>query len=74
MSRKKLLNQLSNTIRTTEIVEEYSKLKNKQDAIKNVSGFVGGLIFLKTFVLTIIQEFNKKTKLIWLGKRNQFVA
>lgn len=43
LSWNKLLTQISNTKRTTETVEEYRKLKKgKQDAIKDVGGFVGG--------------------------------
>ena len=38
-------NRVSATIRTTETVSEYRKLtKNKQDAIKDVGGFVGGAL------------------------------
>jgi len=38
-------NRVSATIRTTETVSEYRKMtKNKQDAIKDVGGFVGGAL------------------------------
>lgn len=43
ISWEDLCARCSNTIRTTETVEEYRKLKKgQQDAIKDVGGFVGG--------------------------------
>ena len=40
-----LCQRVSTTIRTTETVEEYRKLKKgSQDAIKDVGGFVGGFL------------------------------
>lgn len=39
------LQQISETTRTRETVAEYKKLpKTKQDTIKDVGGFVGGLV------------------------------
>lgn len=43
ISWENLCNRVSSTIRTTETVEEYRKLKKgAQDSIKDVGGFVGG--------------------------------
>lgn len=43
VSWEDLCNRVSSTIRTTETVEEYRKLKKgAQDSIKDVGGFVGG--------------------------------
>lgn len=43
ISWEDLCNRVSSTIRTTETVEEYRKLKKgAQDSIKDVGGFVGG--------------------------------
>ena len=43
ISWENLCTRCSSTIRTTETVEEYRKLKKgQQDAIKDVGGFVGG--------------------------------
>lgn len=43
VSWEDLCQRVSSTIRTTETVEEYRKLKKgQQDAIKDVGGFVGG--------------------------------
>ena len=45
ISWEELCQKVSTTIRTTETVEEYRKLKKgSQDSIKDVGGFVGGAL------------------------------